>query len=286
MSTIAEPTLADSITQSIESGELTGRIWFYTNYHCNLACSYCFTESSPKSAKRALPQDQIVEIARQAKELGFDKFGLTGGEPFLMPYIVDVAKELGALGPTILITNGTVFAPKRFARATELAGHDVALQISLDAPEPDLNDEMRGPENFAKVADVVPRLTAAGVRVRIASTMEEDRLDTEQHSRLCDLHRSWGVPDDDHIVRPIVTRGRAVDEGMGTELAYDQFPPELSISVDGAYWGAFGPSFQNGIGDTDLLLTRTINPISTPAAALHRIASGRPHGADTQLGIR
>jgi sulfatase maturation enzyme AslB (radical SAM superfamily) len=286
MSTVAEPTLADSITASVQSGELTGRIWFYSNYHCNLACTYCFTESSPSAPKRALPPEQIVDLARQAKELGFDKFGLTGGEPFLMPYIVDVAKELGALGPTILITNGTVFGPKRFARATELAGHDVALQISLDAPDPVLNDEMRGPENFAKVADVIPRLTAEGVRVRIATTIEEDRLDTHQHSRLCDLHRSWGVVDEDHIVRPIVTRGRAVDEGMGTELTYDQFPPELSVSVDGAYWGAFGPSFQNGIGDTDLLLTRTIDPISVPAAALHRIASGRPHGADSALGIR
>ena len=274
------------VADAVESGELTGRIWFYSNYHCNLSCTYCFTESSPSAPKRALPPEQIVRLAGEGKELGFDKFGLTGGEPFLLPYIVDVAKELGALGPTILITNGTVFGPKRFARATELAGHDVALQISLDAPEPDLNDEMRGPENFAKVADVVPRLTSSGVRVRIATTIEEGRLDTDLHSRLCDLHRSWGVTDEDHIVRPVVTRGRAVDEGLGTPLEYDEYPPELSISVEGAYWGAFGPSFRNGVGDTDLLLTRTIEPLATPTAALMRIASGRPAGADSKLGIR
>jgi MoaA/NifB/PqqE/SkfB family radical SAM enzyme len=275
-----------SIAEAVATGELPGRVWFYSNYHCNLSCTYCFTESSPAAPKRALPPEQIVRLAQQAADLGFTEFGLTGGEPFLVPYIVDVAKELGALGPTILITNGTVFGPKRFARALELAGHDVALQISLDAPEPDLNDEMRGPENFAKVADVVPRLTAAGVRVRIATTVEPDRLDTRQHAALCDLHRAWGVADDDHVVRPVVTRGRAVEEGMGTMLEFHQFPAELTISVDGAYWGAFGPSFRNGVGDTDLLLTRTIEPIGVPAAALQRIAGGRPQGADTQLGIR
>jgi MoaA/NifB/PqqE/SkfB family radical SAM enzyme len=275
-----------AIADAVRSGELPGRVWFYSNYHCNLACTYCFTESSPKAPKRALPPQQIVDLARQAKELGFSEFGLTGGETFLVPEIVDVAKELGALGPTILITNGTVFGPRRFAKATELAGHDVALQISLDAPEPDLNDEMRGPENFAKVADVVPRLVDAGVKVRIATTVEPDRLDEEQHGRLCELHRSWGVADDDHVVRPVITRGRATDEGMGTTLEYHQFPAELTISVDGAYWGAFGPSFSNGIGDTDLLLTRTIDPIEVGANALHRVAGGRPEGADAALGIR
>jgi MoaA/NifB/PqqE/SkfB family radical SAM enzyme len=275
-----------TIAEAVESGEVPGRVWFYSNYHCNLACTYCFTESSPSAPKRALPAEQISRLAERAAELGFTAFGLTGGEPFLMPYIVDVAKDLGALGPTILITNGTVFGPKRFARATELAGHDVALQISLDAPEPDLNDEMRGPENFAKVVDVVPRLVDAGVRVRIATTLESDRLDEEQHQRLCALHRSWGIGDDDHIVRPVITRGRAADEEMGTVLEYHQFPGELTITVDGAYWGAFGPSFRDGVGDTDLLLTRTIEPLDVPATALLRVAGGRPEGGDAHIGIR
>jgi MoaA/NifB/PqqE/SkfB family radical SAM enzyme len=275
-----------TIAEAVETGDVEPRVWFYSNYHCNLACTYCFTESSPSAPKRALPPDQIGRLAARAAELGFTKFGLTGGEPFLMPHIVDVAKELGALGPTILITNGTVFGPRRFERAKELAGRDVALQISLDAPEPDLNDEMRGPENFAKVVDVVPRLVDAGVRVRIATTLEEDRLDEEQHHRLCELHRSWGVSDEDHIVRPVITRGRAQDEGLGTVLAYHQFPGELTITVDGAYWGAFGPSFRNGVGDTDLLLTRTIEPLDVPAGALLRVAGGRPEGADADIGIR
>ena len=162
----------------------------------------------------------------------------------------------------------------------------MAIQISLDAPEPDLNDEMRGEENFAKVTDLVPRLVDAGVKVRIATTVEPDRLDHDQHEALCALHRSWGVSDDDHIVRPVIHRGRAAEEDMGTELTYEQFPPELTFSVDGAWWGAFGPSFTDGQPDTDLLLTRTLEPVATPANALLGLARGRPEGADTALGIR
>ena len=275
-----------TIAHDIAAGVLPSRVWFYSNYHCNLTCTYCLTESSPASAKRALPKDQILRLAEQAAELGYTDFGVTGGEPFLLPYMVDLLKELSAIRPTLVLSNGTVFGPKRFARATELAAHDVAIQISLDAPEPDLNDEMRGPENFAKVCDVVPRLVDAGVRVRIATTVEPDRLDADQHERLCSLHRSWGVSDDDHLVRPVITRGRAADEGMGTTLEYHEYPAELTVTTDGAYWSSFGPTFRDGRGDTDLLLTRTIEPLTTPAAALHRMAGGRPHGADTTLGIR
>lgn len=275
-----------AIAEAIRSGELPGRVWFYSNYHCNLACTYCFTESAPGVAKRVLDPDQIVRLAHQAADLGYHEFGITGGEPFLLPHIVDVAKELAALGPTIVISNGTVFGPKRFERATELAGHDVAIQISLDAPEPDLNDEMRGPENFAKVTDLVPRLVEAGVKVRIATTVEPDRMDQDQHDALCALHRSWGVDDDDHIVRPVIHRGRAAGEGMGTDLAYHQFPAELTFSTEGAWWGAFGPSYTDGQPDTDLLITRTIEPVATPANALLQLAGGRPQGADTALGIR
>lgn len=272
--------------EAIETGELPGRLWFYSNYHCNLTCTYCLTESSPASAKRALEPERVIRLAHEAAELGYTDFGITGGEPFLLPYMVDLLKELSAIRPTLVLSNGTVFGPRRFARVVELADHDVAIQISLDAPEPDLNDEMRGPENFTKVADIVPRLVDAGVRVRIATTVEPDRLDHDQHDRLCALHRSWGVSDDDHLVRPVITRGRAAEEGMGTALEYHEYPAELCVTTDGAYWSSFGPTFRGGRGDTDLLLTRTIEPLATPAAALLRMAGGRPQGADTQLGIR
>jgi MoaA/NifB/PqqE/SkfB family radical SAM enzyme len=275
-----------TIADDIAAGVLPSRVWFYSNYHCNLSCTYCFTESNPQTPKMAMPPEQILDLARQSNDLGYTEFGITGGEPFLLPYMVDLLKDLAAIGPTIVISNGTVFGPRRFARVIELAGHDVAVQISLDAPEPSLNDEMRGEEGFATVTRLVPRLVDAGVKVRIATTVEPDRLDVDEHERLCTLHRSWGITDDDHIVRPVINRGRATDAGMGTTLDYHQFPAELTFSTNGAYWGAFGPGFTNGRADTDLLITRTVDPVAIPAAALQRLASGRPQGADAALGIR
>ena len=275
-----------SIAEAVAAGELPGRVWFYSNYHCNLTCTYCLTESSPSSRRRAIDPDQVRRLARQAGDLGFTSLGVTGGEPFLLPYLVDMLKDMSEILPTMVLSNGTLFGPRRLARAKELAGHDVAIQISLDAPEPDMNDEMRGAENFAKVSEAVPKLVDAGVKVRIATTVEPDRMDEDQHARLCALHRSWGVSDDDHIVRPVISRGRALDEGMGVVFDHHKLPAELTITNDGAFWGPFGPTMQNGKPDTDLLITRTIEPLGIPAAALQRLAGGRPEGADAALGIR
>ena len=275
-----------TVAEAIDAGTLPGRLWFYSNYHCNLACAYCLTESAPGSARRQLSPEQILRLATEAKALGFTSLGITGGEPFMVPTMPDLLAKLGQLLPTVVLSNATLFTPARIAQLAPLAELPVAVQISLDAPEASLNDELRGPENFAKVAVAVPQLVKAGISVRIATTVEPDRLNLEQHGRLCELHRSWGVSDDDHLVRPIIRRGRAAENGMGTVFDHSQIPAELTITVDGAFWSPFGPTVRTDNVDTDLLITRTIEPLAVPAEAIARLAGGLPEGNDARIGIR
>ena len=94
------------------------------------------------------------------------------------------------------------------------------------------------------------------------------------------------MPADDHIVRPIVRRGRADERGLGVQAIARDIPSELCITADGAFWGSFGPTVRNGRLDTDLLLTRTILPLAVPANALLSAIGGMPQGADAALGIR
>jgi MoaA/NifB/PqqE/SkfB family radical SAM enzyme len=278
-------TVAGPIAEAVATGELPGRVWLYSNYHCNLACSYCLTESSPHSPRRILDADTMVEVARQAAELGFTALGVTGGEPFLLPWLPDTIVAVSELLPVVVLTNGTLFVGERVQRAAVLARQAVAVQISLDSHLPDVNDMARGPDNFARVVDAVPRLVALGVRVRIATTtaapLDDPRLDP-----LKELVRSLGVAADDHLIRPIVRRGRADERGLGVRATPDDIPSELTITADGAFWGSFGPTVRAGRLDTDLLLTRTILPLSVPAEALLAARRGVPHGNDADLGIR
>jgi MoaA/NifB/PqqE/SkfB family radical SAM enzyme len=273
------------IAEAVANGTLPGRVWMYTNYNCNLTCTYCLTESSPRSSRRELRPDLMIRVAKEARALGFTSIGVTGGEPFLLPWLPETILAMADELPVLLLTNGTLFSGERLERAAKLAGADVALQISLDSHLPDVNDMARGPENFDKVIESVPRLIGRGVRVRIATTTEGP-LDDPALDPLKELVQSLGVAPEDHIVRPIVRRGRADEQSMGVEATAKDIPSELTITADGSFWGSFGPTVREGRLDTDLLLTRTVVPLSIPANALLSAIQGMPAGNDAALGIR
>ena len=266
-----------AVAEAIEAGRMPGRVWLYSNYHCNLACSYCLTESAPGVATRRLGGDRMVALAREASELGFNEIGVTGGEPFLEPDMPERIARLAEIVPVVVLTNGTLFTGRRLERMAPLASEDVRIQISLDSSDAVANDTMRGPENFQKVVDAIPRLIGMGIKVRIASTLEY--VAETDLSALCSLHRALGVPDEDHIVRPIVRRGRAVDSDMGISAGAADLPPELTITADGAFWSAFGPTVHGGRLDTDLLVTRTTSPLRIPATTMLHLLEHQPASA-------
>ena len=275
---------ADSLRRAIEEGRVSDRLWLYSNYHCNLRCRYCLTESAPGVPRRLLGAGDMVESARQARALGFRALGVTGGEPFLLPDLPEVLAELARILPVLVLTNATLFTGRVLARLRPLAELPVTLQISLDSAEPDLNDEFRAPHNFEKVVAAVPRLVELGIPVRIATT--GDRNTPEQMERLCALHRSLGVRDEDHVVRPIVRRGRAIDHELGVVAEPKDLFPELTLTADGAFWSPFGPTVHAGRLDTDLLLIRQRLPLDGPARALLAAADANPEGHDATLNIR
>lgn len=277
--------MTTAIEEAIEDGSLGERVWFYANYHCNLECSYCLTESGPNVARRMLDPEWVLARALEARQLGFRSLGVTGGEPFMVASMPDTIAALSDVLPVVVLSNATLFNGPRFERVvTALAGRPVHIQVSLDAPDPGPNDTKRGDDNWRLVAEAVPRLIERGIKVRIATTTDD--LSADDHDRLCALHRSWGVPDEDHVVRPIVSRGRAASGGVGVAAGVHDLAPELCITADGAFWSAFGPTVQEGRLDTDLLVTRTTAPLGVPAAVMVRLAQGTPRGNDASLGIR
>ena len=280
---------AAPVADAVAEGRLSGRVWLYANYHCNLTCTYCLTESAPKVDPRVLDADHVRRVAREAAELGFTALGVTGGEPFLLRWMPELLAEVAEILPVVVLSNGTLFNDRLLARMAPLADLPVKVQISLDRPDPIPNDEMRGPENHRKVVEAIPRLREAGIGVRIATTVPYEEIvdgKTPEQERLCALHRSWGITDEDHLIRPIVARGRAALEGLGVVATRDDLQPELTLTADGAFWNPFAPTVREGVLDTDLLVTRTTVPLATPAARMAELATGQERGADVGLGIR
>lgn len=278
--------LTTPLTTAIADESLGHRLWLYSNYHCNLACSYCLTGSGPKVSRRELDPVTMLDLAREAKDLGFTGIGITGGEPFLVPDMPELVHQLAQVLPVFVLTNGTLFQRALLARMALLADDDVTLQISLDHPDARANDEMRGPDNFRKVVEAVPALVRLGITVRIATTLDADHEDADDLARLCTLHRSLGVSDEDHVVRPIIKRGRAETADLGVVARHLDLPAELTVTADGAFWSPFAPTVTEGVLDTDLLLSRTTQPLQRAVDAMLAALGTVPEGADSTLNIR
>ena len=275
----------DALRDAIDAGQVGDRLWLYATYHCNLACTYCLTESSPRIAdRRTLDPEAMVAAVEQARELGIRRVGITGGEPFMLSGFPELLAEIGEMLPTLALTNATLFNERMVERVAPLADADVALQISLDSDQPTRNDEFRGPDNYAKVLDAIPRLIDRGIRVRIATTVQDQTPDELQ--RLCVLHRGLGISDDDHVVRSVVRRGRADTEDMGLELGPTDVLPELTLTADGAFMHPFAPTVRHGRTDLDLLVSRQILPLEHPMRRFLAAAAGLPSGGDVVRNIR
>jgi MoaA/NifB/PqqE/SkfB family radical SAM enzyme len=273
------------LESAVAEGRMGDRLWLYATYHCNLACVYCLTESHPRiSDRRTLARETMTRAAAEADELGFRSVGITGGEVFMLRDFAETMIEIAGILPVVALTNGTLFTDLLLARLEPLAKLPAALQLSLDSDEPIRNDAFRGPENFAKVMDALPKLIERGIEVRIATTVEYQTKD--ELERVCALHRRLGIPDEHHIVRPVVRRGRAAVEEMGRVLGPTDVLPELTLTADGAFLHPFAPTVRHGTTDLDLLVSRQIAPLDVPARKLLRIVAEHPVGEDVVRNIR
>ena len=277
--------MRDDLQAAVAEARVGDRLWLYATYHCNLACVYCLTESSPRiAARRELPAATLVRAAREGRELGFRSVGVTGGEVFMLRDFPETLVELSGILPTIALTNGMLFTERLLARLEPLAELDAALQISLDTADPAHNDRLRGPGNFAAVVDALQRLRDREITVRIATTVEDQTED--EIARLCELHRALGIPDEDHIVRPVVRRGRADVQGLGVDPEANEILPELTLTADGAFLNPFGPTVRHGRTDLDLLVGRQILPLEVPLSSFLRAVDDLPMGDDVVRNIR
>ena len=277
--------MRELLEQAVADRRAGDRLWLYATYHCNLACNYCLTESMPGILdRRTLSSETMVRAAREARELGFKNVGVSGGEAFMLPDFAETLRRIAELLPVVALTNGTLFTERRLRELESLTGLDVALQLSLDSADAAENDKWRGDGNFESVLATIPRLIQRGISVRIATTVEHQT--PEELSALCELHRSLGVPDSDHLVRPIVRRGRAVTEQLGVELGPNDVLPELTLTTDGAFVHPFAPTVRDGETDLDLLVCRQILPLEVPLRRFLAFVGDQPVGDDVVRSLR
>lgn len=206
------------------------RIWVYTNFDCNLACTYCCAESSPRAAARRFTLESARQICAEFTRLGGREVFFTGGEPFMHPELGDLVRSAEGFDRTIL-TNAMIFSRGARRETLEAMDRSVVLQVSLDSAGPDLHDRNRGSGSWAKALDGIGLARTLGFRVRVAATLFDE--DPEGVSALHTRLDAEGIEREDRLIRPVAAEGFA-DHGLHVSL--DSLEPEPTLTVDGAWW--------------------------------------------------
>ncbi len=262
----APPTSTVARPEQVTERRLGSRLWLYTNFDCNLSCDYCCVRSSPTAPRRELGLARVRRIAAEAPALGVESIFVTGGEPMLLPDIVEILRELSAAANTTVLTNGALLKGARLAEIETLDRSRITFQISLDSPDPGLHDLHRGKGTWERALRGVDMMLQAGFRVRLAATLSTD----EDERRFVEFLDHRGVREEDRVVRRMALRGLAHD---GVPLARVDMMPEITITAEGVFWHPVGAE------DADLLVTQEIFPLATAFQAVALAAAEeRKHG--------
>jgi GTP 3',8-cyclase len=99
---------------------------------CNLRCVYCMPEEMHFAPRQELlTSDEILTVARAARDLGFDKIRLTGGEPTVHPDLLYIVRGIASLGFSKLSMTTNGLRLKELARPLKEAGLE-RVNVSVD----------------------------------------------------------------------------------------------------------------------------------------------------------
>jgi TusA-related sulfurtransferase len=263
----AEPSRSETRSPAtvFSEGEATplgSRLWAYTNFDCNLACSYCCAASSPKAAARRLPVEVAQEAFAEFAAMGGLEVYLTGGEPWLHPDLAALVAAAEGMSRTIL-SNAMIFERGRRRETLESLDRSVVLQVSLDSAGPELHDRQRGVGSWARAMSGIGLAQSLGFRVRVAATLyQEDPVGVaELHRRLDEV----GVAEQDRLIRPVAHEGFS---SSGMHVSIDTLDPEPTITADGAYWHPVAVTNPNlRVADSPLPLAEVFGVVADTLAA-------------------
>ena len=150
-------------------------LWFNTGTLCNIACTHCYIESSPRNDRLAYltggeMRGYLDEIARD--RLPTEEIGFTGGEPFMNPDMIGMMEECLGRGFRVLVLTNAMRPMRRVqAKLLDLQrrlGAGLTLRVSLDHYTRELHEEERGPDTWQPTLDGLKWLAANGFTTAVA----------------------------------------------------------------------------------------------------------------------
>jgi len=179
-------------------------LWVNTGTLCNIACTRCYIESSPKNdalvylsaAEVAAALDEATALDQPLEEVGF-----TGGEPFLNRDLPAMLQDVLRRGfSALVLTNAMKPMRNHWAALLDLRaryGERLTLRVSIDHHGALLHDLERGEGSFAQTLEGLVWLAREGFRVHVAGRLGfSDEDEAAMRAGFAALFAEHGIPID------------------------------------------------------------------------------------------
>ncbi len=185
-------------------------LWFNTGTLCNIECANCYIESSPSNDRLAyITAQEAGTLLDEIKTLSLDtrEIGFTGGEPFMNPDMLEMARDALARGHEVLIlTNAMQPMQRKRIKAGLLDllsnhGNQLTLRVSLDHYTQALHETERGPQSWKSALEGLDWLSRNGFRLAIAgrTCWNEKEADARKgYAELIATH-GWNIDENDPV---------------------------------------------------------------------------------------
>ena len=130
-------------------------LWLNTGTLCNITCGNCYIESSPKNdALVYLSYKEVCTYLDEIRDenMGTTEIGITGGEPFMNPDIMEIMEECLSRGFTLVMLTNAMRPMMRhkddLLELNEKYGNLLTMRVSVDHFNSELHEEERGEGTF------------------------------------------------------------------------------------------------------------------------------------------
>ena len=182
-------------------------LWFNTGTLCNIECVNCYIESSPTNDRLVyITADEVTGYLDQLEDRawGVREIAFTGGEPFMNPEMIEIARRSLARGYNVLILTNAMRPMMRKTMQTGLLAlhamypNKLTLRISVDHWSEALHDVERGSGAFGKTLAGMRWLRDSGLRMAVAGRTVWGETDAQSRTGYDELYAREGFEIDAH----------------------------------------------------------------------------------------
>ena len=180
--------------EKVKRGESIAIIQFQYDYTCNFRCQHCSIEKfQGKKDGPYFTPESVKELCRQADEMGWAHFVLTGGEPLVFP---DYDEIIAAVDPQKFYissdTNGWLLDDKR-AKHLKAIGVD-KIQLSLDNLNPQDHDDFRRAKgSHERCLRAIDAAQNADLNIIVQTVVWKERVRSQEFVEFLEFLNGKGV---------------------------------------------------------------------------------------------